>query len=328
MEKSKASTATKRTHLTTFISKTLKSRQKEIPLVGKFIDCAKTEPLHIKNNTTKELFLKLLRIVMASPCIKNCRSYPEVQRDSLFAKLMDFLRYNMGCNFLSKKIITWFNENNGKHDKEFTFRFRGKESFAYIKHFSKLIKMLLSNITSEESKVKLHQLFYCSLLHRKIIGYSVRIDGFDGEMQKELEISAQSLFKACCLFYPRLSVSMWVLTNVLPAHSSHTLQKYNFGIGCNTMEAREQKHQQIQKYSHNTTFQNRWQQIFRHEFIQLVYLREHGYDTLRYRKRKVNYLPKYSEQECQNCGIELDERKCLVCDSKIMFDLKKRMSKY
>jgi len=38
-----------------------------------------------------------------------------------------------------------------------------------------------------------------------------------------------------------------------PVHASETLRLYGYGIGCNAMEAREQKHQQIAKYSHNTT---------------------------------------------------------------------------
>ena len=63
-ELSKKSLKTARTHLTTFISKELKSRQEEIPLVGEFIDCATCEPLHLKNNTVKEMFMKVLNAVL------------------------------------------------------------------------------------------------------------------------------------------------------------------------------------------------------------------------------------------------------------------------
>lgn len=37
-----------------FISKDLKGRQEFHPFVDKYIDCAKVEPLHLKNNTIKE----------------------------------------------------------------------------------------------------------------------------------------------------------------------------------------------------------------------------------------------------------------------------------
>ena len=48
------------------------------------------------------------------------------------------------------------------------------------------------------------------------------------------------------------------------------------------MEGRERKHQIIKKYSDNT--KDRWPHIFRHEFKQLVYLCEHGFDLNRYQK--------------------------------------------
>ena len=65
LENSKSSASTKRSNLTSYISKTLNSRQEFVPLVGDYIDSAKAEPLHIKNNVTKELFMKLFRIVIS-----------------------------------------------------------------------------------------------------------------------------------------------------------------------------------------------------------------------------------------------------------------------
>ena len=64
------------------------------------------------------------------------------------------------------------------------------------------------------------------------------------------------------------------------------------GLGCNTMEGREQKHQMISKYAENSTYQNSWPMIFRHEYIQLIYLRENGYDNVSYTKKSVNYIEK------------------------------------
>ena len=53
------------------------------------------------------------------------------------------------------------------------------------------------------------------------------------------------------------------------------------------MEGREQKHQMIAKYSENTTPQNRWSMIFRHEYLQLIYLRLNGYDDIKYLKKVI-----------------------------------------
>ena len=63
---------------------------------------------------------------------------------------------------------------------------------------------------------------------------------------------------------------------------------YKFGLGCNTMEGREQKHQILVKNAENTTCQNMWPMIFRHKYIQLIYLRANGYDNCKYIKRMQN----------------------------------------
>ena len=72
------------------------------------------------------------------------------------------------------------------------------------------------------------------------------------------------------------------------------------------MEGRERKHQIIKKYYDNT--KDRWPHIFRHEFIQLVYLCEHGFDLNRYQKSNTRYIPDLVEGHCA-CGLKL-----LQCD--------------
>ena len=83
------------------------------------------------------------------------------------------------------------------------------------------------------------------------------------------------------------------------------------------MEGREQKHQSIAKYAENTTHQNRWPLIFRHEFIQLIYLHEHGFDNVRYNKRSVSYVPSVDDSCCLKCCLKLtmETKKCRFCDN-------------
>jgi len=312
---SKISVTGQRTQLTQYIGTTLKSRQEEIPLVEQYINVAKSEPLHLKNNTTKELFMKIFKIVISYSKVKSFNSFSNIPSDNVFSKFTTHIRYKMGCTFLAKKIATWFNENKGKVETEFSFRFRGKESQAYIKHFPELIKMVLDSVKSEEIIMKLYQVFYSSIHHRKLISLSVRITNFNADLLEEMKKESHLLFKASCMFSQRVSPSMWTLCNALPFHAEKTLQQYQLGIGVNTMEGREQKHQQIQKYSHNTTFQNRWSLIYRHEFIQLIYLRENGYDTVNYRKRSNSYVPVPVLSECIACGLKLSDKLCSMCDS-------------
>ena len=87
-----------------------------------------------------------------------------------------------------------------------------------------------------------------------------------------------------------------------------------FGLGINTMEGREQKHQQISKYEKKALFQERWKFILRHEFIQLIFLRENGFDVRKYRKRNRSYIPVIQEGHCDSCSLKLVDVTCSICD--------------
>ena len=171
-----------RNNLTSFIANTLKSRQKFIPLVGKFIDVAKAEPLHLKNNTTKEQFMKLFKICLAETNIGKAKCYSEIAKDTLFVKFVEFIHSEMNCNFLSKKIQRWFNDNCGKNEHDFAFRFRGKESFNFMQKFPELIMMIFTNVTQADLKYKLTQIHYQCILLRKLLSFSIRIVDFDEKL--------------------------------------------------------------------------------------------------------------------------------------------------
>ena len=315
LSKSTAAEATKRSKLTAYIG-SLKSRQETYPIVDSYIDYAKAEPLHLKNNTVKERFMQIFKLCLSQSNLKCIKNFNDVPTNSLFYKFVDFVHFGMNCNFLAKKIKTWFNETSAINVKDFSFRFRGKESFLYMKHFPSLIQMILNSIENDELKFRLPQIFFQSLRLRAVLSYSVRIIDFDQIMLSDMKLEATSLFRSCCLFEQSISPSLWTLCHVAPFHAEKCLVQYNFGLGCNTMEGREQKHQQITKYSKNTTFQNRWPLIFRHEFLQLIYLREHNFDIKRYIKKAVSYVPPPAPGICNQCRtLRVKEGLCSICDS-------------
>ena len=100
----------------------------------------------------------------------------------------------------------------------------------------------------------------------------MRISDFNHSDLESMKKSAHLLFKACCLFDQRVTPSLLTPCNVAPVNAEQCLKSYAFRLGYNTMEGREQKHQKISKYAENTTVQNRWPMIFRHEFILLIHL--------------------------------------------------------
>ena len=88
---------------------------------------------------------------------------------------------------------------------------------------------------------------------------------------------------------------------------------YGMGLWINSIEACEQKHKKIKKYAENTTFQNKWPMIFRHEFLQEIFLREKGFDEIRYVKRQHKYMPDILEDSCWTCGLKIAQDVCHLC---------------
>ena len=82
------------------------------------------------------------------------------------------------------------------------------------------------------------------------------------------------------------------------------------------MEGREAKHIAIATYARNTTYQQRWEQIFLHEYISLIWLREKGYHANSIFHSKLSYVPKcVKKDEYCNCGLNKLETdaECRFC---------------
>ena len=113
-----------------------------------------------------------------------------------------------------------------------------------------------------------------------------------------------------------LTPSMWVLANVSPVHAKQTLNMYGLGLSVTSTEGREQKHQMIKKYANNTMQNNKWPMILRHEYLQLVYLREHGFDRLSYKRKQQKFFLDFADDCYKKCGLRMDNsNKCSLCAS-------------
>ena len=198
----------------------------------------------------------------------------------------------MACNFLANKIKRWVNRNGGKNEKEFSLRFRGKESFLYMKNIPSLIRILFLNVTSRAIKKPFIEVHLQSTYLRTILPCTVRISDFNAQDLVFRNKTAEDLFRMCCAFDSKISPNLWAVCNVSPVHAEISLKSYRFDIGCNTMEDREQKNQVIPKYSENNTPQNRLSMIFRHEYLHLIYLRLNGYDDIKHLKKTTSYITK------------------------------------
>ena len=85
---------------------------------------------------------------------------------------------------------------------------------------------------------------------------------------EQLPNLAQEYYRVSALLLPTsVNPTVRTICHVVPAHARQVYDKYGQGLLTVTMEGREAKHIALQKLSANTTYQNRWAEIFRHEFI-------------------------------------------------------------
>ena len=187
--------------------------------------------------------------------------------------------------------------------------------------------MFHGKLLTPNYKLKLIEIFYQSIKLRKMVSYSVRIVDVNQEDIDDMKKTGRELFISCCLFDTKITPSMWNLTNVAPHHAEECLVKFGYGLGINTMEGREQKHQKIKIYSEKATYQKRWSYIFRHEFIQLVYLRRRGFDNLKYRKCVTTYIPE-PKVGCCDCSLELVNGVCMICHSDAMKEVVAKVDEF
>ena len=75
---------TVREKVTSFIGGELHSRQEHLPLVGRHINNAKCEPLHLKNNTTQQLFIEIFKIAYSQSLIDNVKNFSSIPEGCIF----------------------------------------------------------------------------------------------------------------------------------------------------------------------------------------------------------------------------------------------------
>ena len=67
----------------------MKGLQSRLPLIEHYIDVAKAEPLHLKNNTIKERFMILFKIAIGQMVSSsNVKCFSDLSVDSLFLNLL------------------------------------------------------------------------------------------------------------------------------------------------------------------------------------------------------------------------------------------------
>ena len=260
--------STKRQKVTGLIG-SLKSRQEFNPPLGKFIDKAHAEPLHLKNNACALVHRYFLEEVLKVSNLSKKISFSQLPANSQLVIYINTLKYKCCLSRLANKVVKFFDES-GNDAKAFSYRFTGKDSREFLKHFMLLVDCLepaLENNT--KSQFHFHVLAFLTLILRDCVSLFSRISISD-EQVSSLSILCKQFFKLNVTFFNSSNPIVWTLGNVVPVHCKDLKAKYGMGLGLNSMEGRESKHVAIARYSSNISYQSRWEQIFMHEYISLL----------------------------------------------------------
>jgi hypothetical protein len=230
---------------------------------------------------------------------------------------------------LGKKVVKWFNDTQAD-GKKFDYRFTGRESRFFLYNFMYLIDVV-EPFAKQGSKrhFTLHALAYFCITLRNCVSLFCRVVITDEDLV-ELESHCKTLFTLNCLFFaPHPTV--WHVGNIVPAHAREMQEKYGMGLALNSMEGREAKHISIARYSRNTCYQNRWEQVFRHEYISLLWLRERGYNLNKPSSVAMHYIPKRATENPNYCYCGMEKAPemsgCKFCLHKLREDILRKVRK-
>ena len=218
--------STRRAKVTSFIVQK-HSHQEFEPVVGKLIDRAHKDPLHLKNNACERAHQELLSEVIAMS---------KLPAHSPFKRYIAAMRA-CGLSRLAKKVTKWFDDTKA-NGKSFDYRFTGKDSRLFLLQFMSLIAAVESR-ASACRETTIHVIAYICLCLRDCVSLFSRLAISDEEVS-ELKTLCTSYFRANAVFF-YVNPTVWTIGHLVPAHTQHMKEKYGFGLGLNSMERRGAK---------------------------------------------------------------------------------------
>ena len=69
-----------------------------------------------------------------------------------------------------------------------------------------------------------------------------------------------------------VSGTVWSGGHLAPVHTQWAYDRFGTGLGITTMQGREAKHVQIERFAKNSLYKQRWPQVFRHDYISKIWL--------------------------------------------------------
>jgi len=224
-----------RSKVTEFIAHK-KSHQEFVPSIGKLIDLAHVEPLHIKNNAWQYFFKGVLKEAVGKCNLPDsCKKFADIPNDSIVSRAVTALKFEVKAKCLARKVKKWYDETQGK-GQDLQYRFTGKDSRLLCHNFMRLIKWLSSENDSHQQRKTVLIFAYLGLRLRDCVSLFSRFD-ITVEQVTELSISARDYYQVNALFLPTsVNPTVWTIEHIIPAHTKELHEKYGQGLGIVTME--------------------------------------------------------------------------------------------
>ena len=90
----------------------------------------------------------------------------------------------------------------------------------------------------------------------------------------ELKVKCKKYFNCYALFLQTVTPTVWNIEHAVPFHAEKILNEFGLSLGLNTMQGRGAKHVKIAMYASHYTLSNRWEKVFKHEFLNVIWLRK------------------------------------------------------
>ena len=141
---------------------------------------------------------------------------------------------------------------------DFEFRFTGEETKKFCHGFMFIIEDVIGDGSDIEQPNNFFALSMARMgLHlRNALSLAVRVSDIKTEDLPKLKEDCRMYFNLASLFHST-NVSVWTMGHCVPFHSNQLMEDLGVGLGINSMQGREAKHQQLASFAEFSLVKNR-----------------------------------------------------------------------
>ena len=199
-----------------------------------FVDFAFAEPLHNSNNAWQYIHSLLLEEAVSRSNLPALCGLSTLPQETLLKKFILSVKNDVRASQLYKKLKKWLKEGR---KKKFEYCFTGKETnkFMFLVH-----SLSRDNDTAPE-KLRLLSIAFAAMQLPEAVSKFSQVQT-DETICKELEVKCQLFFNTCSQLLKTVNPTVWTVGYAIPFHNKMLFKDFGLGLGINTMQGHEAKH--------------------------------------------------------------------------------------